>query len=128
MTRVVLDTHAVLWWTLEPARLGRTVAARITHAQHVGVPSIVFWEVSLLVRKGRLALQMPVAEWATKLCSIPRVVSLPLTRGIALLADTLEMHADPADRFIVATALAHSAPLATKDELLRQLRFVETIW
>jgi hypothetical protein len=43
-------------------------------------------------------------------------------------ADELEMHPDPADRFIVATALRHDAPLVTKDRLLRRLRFVKTVW
>jgi PIN domain nuclease of toxin-antitoxin system len=125
---LVLDTHAALWWTLEPARLGRKVASRLAHENRLGIPTIVFWEVSLLVRKGKLELEMGAAEWAHKVCTIPRVAPLPLTLQIALLAETLAMHPDPADRFVVATAMVHDAPLATKDVLLRELRFVPTVW
>lgn len=125
---LVLDTHAVLWWTLEPSRLGTRVAAKLAREDRLGIPTIVFWEVSLLVRKGKLELEMGAAEWAHRVCAIPRVTPLPLTMEIALLADTLAMHPDPADRFVVATAMAHAAPLGTKDALLRELRFVRTLW
>jgi PIN domain nuclease of toxin-antitoxin system len=47
---------------------------------------------------------------------------------IALEADALTMHADPADRFIVATALRLEAPVLTKDRLPRDLRWVKTMW
>ena len=53
---------------------------------------------------------------------------LPLTAEIAVQADELELHSDPADRFIVATALHHDVPLVTKDRHMRALRFVDTIW
>ena len=71
---------------------------------------------------------MPVLEWAAKIQAIPRVDALPLTADIALLADSLNMHADPADRFIVATAIHHGVPIVTKDRLLQPLRIVKTIW
>jgi len=47
---------------------------------------------------------------------------------IALAADELEMHGDPADRFIAATARTARAGLVTKDRLLIEARVVETIW
>jgi PIN domain nuclease of toxin-antitoxin system len=125
---LVLDTHAVVWWSLLPRHLGRRASRVIDEADQLGVPAIVFWEVSLLVRKGKLSLGRPVAEWASLLCSIPRVEPLPLTAAIALRADLLDMHPDPADRFIVATALEHGARLLTKDRLLRGLPFLETLW
>jgi PIN domain nuclease of toxin-antitoxin system len=59
---------------------------------------------------------------------VPRVETLPLTAEIAVQADSLEMHADPADRFIVATALRYSVPLVSKDRLMRSLRFIDTVW
>jgi PIN domain nuclease of toxin-antitoxin system len=125
---VVLDTHAALWWSLNAGQLGKQALAQIASAEQLGIPTIVFWETSLLVRKGKLELDIPVSEWAERVCEIPRVRPLPLSTEIALLADTLNMHADPADRFIVATAIVHGAPLATKDSLLRPLRFVRTVW
>ena len=71
---------------------------------------------------------MTVDQWATKVQAIPRVDALPLTAEIALAADALNMHADPADRFIVATAMHHGVPVVTKDRLLRALRIIKTVW
>jgi PIN domain nuclease of toxin-antitoxin system len=81
-----------------------------------------------LVRKLRLDLGMPIREWAGVILAIPRIEALPLTPEIAVVADALAMHADPVDRFVVATALRYGAPLITKDRALRRLRFVKTIW
>ena len=125
---IVADTHAVLWWTLEPARLGRRAAGAFADADRIGVPTIVFWEVSVLLRRGKIEMQMPIAEWANRLLAIPRVAALPLDANVALRADTLAMHPDPADRFIVATAIELRSRLVTKDAAIRRSRTVETIW
>jgi len=125
---IVLDTHAVVWWTLEPARLGRAAAREIAQAERIGVPAIDFWEVAVLVRKGRLELDVSVADWADRVLAIPKVECLALDDRVALRADALSMHGDPADRFIVATALEHRARLITKDAAVRRLKVVETVW
>jgi PIN domain nuclease of toxin-antitoxin system len=125
---IVLDTHVAVWWTTEPARLGAKAAAAIAATDKIGIPAIVYWEVSLLVRKDRLELEIPASQWAELVQRIPRVESIPLTAEIALLADSLDMHADPADRFIVATARSHGAAVLTKDRLIRRQRIVKTIW
>lgn len=65
---------------------------------------------------------------ATRVCSVPRVHSIALTREIALTADALAMHSDPADRFIAATATTLDAQLVTKDNLLRKLAWQPTHW
>lgn len=92
------------------------------------MPAIVFWETALLVRKRKLDLGLPTGEWADRILAVPRVTPLDLTPEIALEADGLAMHADPADRFIVGTALRAGAPVVTKDPLLRDLRFLKTVW
>lgn len=125
---IVLDTHVAVWWTTEPARLGAKAAAALASADVIGIPAIVYSEVSLLVRKDRLELDIPVSEWADLVQRIPRVESIALTAEIALLADTLDMHPDPADRFIVATARSRGASVLTKDRLIRAQRIVKTIW
>jgi PIN domain nuclease of toxin-antitoxin system len=125
---IVLDTHALLWWVAAPKRLGKAATAAIEDDDAIGVPAIVFWEIALLARLERIALDRPVMDWAEAVLSVPRVTPLALTPSIAVRADSLEMHADPADRFIVATALEHGAKLATKDKALRRLRGVRTVW
>jgi PIN domain nuclease of toxin-antitoxin system len=125
---LVLDTHVLVWWASDSTLLGSRARKAIAGEDKLGVPVIVFWEASLLVRRQRLDLGMPVREWADVILAIPRIEALPLTPEIALMADGLAMHADPADRFVVATALRYGAPLITKDRAMRRLRFVKMIW
>lgn len=128
MATVILDTHTLVWWVQSPELLGPQASRTIETATRLAVPTISFWEISLLVRKRRLDLDMPVASWVEDVCAIDRIAPIPLSVRIAVIADALVMHPDPADRFIVATAAQEGAPLVTRDELLRNLSFVETIW
>jgi PIN domain nuclease of toxin-antitoxin system len=102
----------------------------VDDADRIVIPAITFWEVALLVRKGRLALRggRSAGEWTGEVLSIPRVQAAALTPEIAVAADALQMHSDPADRFIAATAIQLEAPLITKDRLLRDLPWLKTIW
>lgn len=125
---IVLDTHALVWWLEEGDRLSRAARRAIEEADRVLVPAIVFWEVALLARHGRIELGRPVAEWVRLVLSLSRVEVAPFTPELAVGSVELEMHADPADRFIACTALAHGAPLVTKDRHLRKLRGLRTVW
>ncbi len=125
---VVLDTHTLLWWISAPKSLSKRAAAAIADAETIGVPTIVFWELALLTRRKRISLDRPVTQWVDAVLSVPRMTALPLSAQIAVRADGLDMHSDPADRFIVATAIEHQATLVTKDKLLRRLRSAESVW
>ena len=84
----------------------------------LAISAISFWEMALLVAKGRLrSLKDPVEQ--RRLMMSAGVRELPLTGDIALRAVELEnLHGDPADRFIAATAIVHDATLLTADESL----------
>ena len=127
---ITLDTHAAVWWTQSPEHLSPPAADAIRGADRILIPAIVFWEVSLLVRRERLRLNdgRPVGAWTRQVLAIPRVEEVPLTAGVALAADAAEMHPDPADRFIATTAHQLDAPLVTKDRLLRALPWLATTW
>ncbi|HEY4185244.1 MAG TPA: type II toxin-antitoxin system VapC family toxin [Polyangia bacterium] len=125
---IALDTHALLWWTLDPKQLSRRAQRTIDESDRLGVPTIVFWEVALLARRKRIALPMSVREWTRSVLSHSRVESLPLTAEIAVEAEELAMHADPADRFIVATARRHGCSLVTKDVLIHKAGLAAVVW
>ena len=127
---ITLDTHAAVWWTQTPEHLSTSAAEAIRRADRILIPAIVFWEVSLLVRKERPRLNdnQRVGAWAQQILAIPRVQEVPLTARIAIAADAADMHPDPADRFIAATAHQLDAPLVTKDRLLCDLPWLATTW
>lgn len=79
--------------------------------------ALSFREIALLVAKGRLRTVTPATELRPLLLDAG-VVELALTGDIALHSALLDLHGDPADRFIAATAIAHRATLVTADERL----------
>jgi PIN domain nuclease of toxin-antitoxin system len=127
---IVLDTHAWVWLVAKPERLGKQAMRAIRKATRLGVPAICVWEVAVKARSKRLRLDRPCDVWVeAALNDDPRIEVLPLLPSIALGAAELSWeHADPADRFIVATARVHDAPLVTADEAIRASKLVPTLW
>jgi PIN domain nuclease of toxin-antitoxin system len=118
---ILLDTHAAVWFANDDARLGRQSLAMAEAAlaeDMLAISAISFWEIALLVSKDRLELHAAAGELRKELLAAG-VTELPLTGDIAIAAVELaDLHGDPADRFIVATAIAHNATLMTADAAL----------
>ncbi|WP_018008912.1 type II toxin-antitoxin system VapC family toxin [Cupriavidus neocaledonicus] len=130
---IVLDTHALLWWTAGSAELSgaaRTAIARELAEGDIVVSAISAWEVAMLVERGRLVLTMDVDAWLATVAKIDVVRFLPVDAGIAVKSVNLpgDFHKDPADRMIVTTARMLAAPLVTRDEKIRAYPHVRTIW
>ena len=124
---VLLDTHAAIWLATDDASLGkrsRALAKEALAASRLAVASISFWEIAMLIAKGRLQALMPPGDLRARLLDTG-VAELPLTGEIALLAANLEeLPGDPADRFIAASAIVHKATLVTADERLLDWKHV----
>ncbi len=117
----LLDTHVLVWLDEASSRLGATAINQIDSAFQSGevtISAISFWEVSMLVRKGRIRLDMDLAIWRSDFLE-QGLIEIPVTGEIAVRAAGFEnFHGDPADRLIAATALQCSATLLTADERL----------
>lgn len=122
---ILLDTHAAIWITTNNEALGRQSRALAEHAlaeKKLVVSAIGFWEIALLVAKRRFAIWKSANILRDELLG-SGVIELPLTGDIAILAVELQnLHGDPADRFIAATAIAHDATLVTADQRLLRWR------
>ena len=106
---LLLDTNALLWLRRGDSRLGRVARREIERAwqsDELAVSAISFWEVGMLVDKGRIRLADDVRAWRRDHLE-QGMVEIPLDGETAIRAVQLTgFHADPADRLIVATALA----------------------
>jgi PIN domain nuclease of toxin-antitoxin system len=121
---IVLDTHVVIWLATDDKAVGRQTRAMYEQAlktDDLAVSAITFWELAMLVVKGRLAAETSPAQYRALILDAG-ARELPLTGEIAVAAAELDLHGDPADRFIVATALRHSATLVTADKALLRWR------
>ncbi|HEX2060613.1 MAG TPA: type II toxin-antitoxin system VapC family toxin, partial [Thermoanaerobaculia bacterium] len=96
----------------------------------VALSPLTFWELAMLARKGRIALDAPPQVWLRDALDRSGTVTLDLSLEIATLAGTLpnDQMRDPADRIIAATAIHHRIALVTKDERIRESGVVPTIW
>ena len=78
--------------------------------------TVTFWEVATLRRKGRLQLAQDAQAYRKELISLG-LVELTLGGQAAAMAGAIDdLHGDPADRIIVATAVLADLPLLTADE------------
>jgi PIN domain nuclease of toxin-antitoxin system len=127
---IVLDTHVWVWWLAKPQRMAKKCARTIERASRIGVPSICAWEVAMKAHTGRLKFDRPYDIWIEEaLTQDSRIELLPLLPRIAIEAVQLSWdHPDPADRFIVATARVHGAPLMTSDARMHDSRLVCCVW
>ncbi len=117
---ILLDTHVLIWLTMEPTRIGRNAAEVIrgeTSASSVLFSPISTWEASMLVDKGKLDLGSPMRVWVRRLLAMAGVTIANLTPEIGSEAGELlpPIHGDPADRILIATARALGCPLVTAD-------------
>jgi PIN domain nuclease of toxin-antitoxin system len=127
---IVLDTHALIWILQGGPTLGRRAAAlanRALAADHLWTSAVVFWELSLLVQRNRLRLDVSPDEFRVRVldCGIQEAA---LSGDIAIAAARLGASVkDPADCFIAATALAQHGKVMTADARLLATGVVEVI-
>ena len=131
---IALDTHALVWYAAEPARIPakarRLLEAAVRSKEHIAVSSVSVWEIAMLVARGRLELTIDADTWIARVQELPFLAFHPVDNAIALRAVNLSAfpHRDPADRMIVSTALGLNATLVTADRQLRAYRALETVW
>lgn len=116
---ILLDTHIWVNWIIKGnSSLSPSVVNAMQQANCMAVSAISCFEVSLLVKRGKLELPCSVDQWLLEALGNSGVDSLPVTCLIADRAVTLpDVHRDPADRIIIATALIHDIKLASMDSV-----------
>ncbi len=124
---LLLDTHIWLWSVLEPERLGKHALRELKAAgNELWLSPVSTWEALLLHTKGKIHLGKDPAQWIERASGNFR--EAPLTHEIAIAAHGLRLlHADPADRFLAATAKVLGLTLVTADKKLLGLGEIATL-
>ncbi len=120
--RLLLDTHVWVWSRLDRSRLGRRTAAALESPENaLWLSPISVWELAILVEKGRISLNLPVAAWVDEAMERMPLRQAPFTYEIALTSRAVDLpHQDPADRFLAATAKVMGLTLVTADAQLAE--------
>ena len=128
---ILLDTHALLWWALDPGQLSDTARSACDRMETEGgfASSISIWEIAVKVKRGKLELGISTEELARRIADASAVELLSVdwptwVRAVELPWD----HRDPADRVIVATAQLRGLPILTKDALLHAFAGASCLW
>ncbi len=129
----VTDTHPLVFWSSNRRRRLGNRARRILQETEQGkhsiiVPIVVLEEISRLVERRIVRLDVPFRRWAEELERSPNFQVQPYTLEVLLESVSLAAIRDPADRAIVATARQLRCPLITVDELIRDGDWVDTVW
>ena len=132
--RYIVDTHALIWWTIRSSKLSAAAAQVLDDPQSdLCVPAIVLAEIAWMA-ENKPKVRLPPADVAVRqIWSDPRVAILPLdaetVQTTTLLSSIGEMH----DRQIVATAMnlaasGHSVTLLTNDRNIAASGLVPVLW
>jgi len=125
---IVLDTSALIFWTLDPQRLSPKAKQVIEQADRILISSISIWEIALKVKHQKLDIPLSMNEYVDRLRQLGSLEILAV--DIQTWLDNVDLlwdHRDPADRTIVALAARNNCPLITSDEKIANF-FAETIW
>ena len=130
--RIVLDTHILVYWCVEPERLSapQQHAIRTIHSDNPAiVADISLWEISALQSAGRLLLDIPLLQWLSKAMAPPLVRVAEMTSNVADEVARIDgwKNRDPAERLIVATARVFGASLLTNDSMIRSAGLVTVV-
>ena len=127
MRRVLCDTCTLIWLATGDAKLSRKARIAIHEAELLCFSSISIWEIARKVKAGELEIPVSPAVFTNMLVKQYSMKELPLDNAVMLRSSALpEIHKDPADRFIIATALLNDCVVVTGDRRFQEYG-VETI-
>ena len=128
---VVLDTCALIWWSLDPDKLSQTAKNACTEmelAKNGLVPSICIWEIAIKIKNNKLDLGVNLDKYVAALKKSDVVTIVPINEDIWLKSVSLDWsHRDPADRVIVALAEIEQAAIVTRDRKIIDY-YSQVIW
>ena len=127
--KILLDTHAFLWWITDDQKLSSRAREVISDAENeLFFSAASGWEISIKVQLGRLKLPEEPERFIPEQLRMNFIRSLPIQMRHALFVSTLpNHHRDPFDRMLVAQAQLEEMSILSADLQISRYQ-VELIW
>ena len=118
--RYLLDTHALLWYTLgDPKMSGAATALIVDPANEILISPACYWEIAIKVSIGKLSLHQPYEDFMDDCLNKYGFAILPVEpKHTARVIGLPFHHKDPFDRLLVAQALVENIPIISNDPAL----------
>lgn len=116
--RLLLDTHALLWYTLSDPRLSVMAKTLILDASNeILFSPASYWEIAIKIRIGKLALNQTYDDFIDVCLNQYGFVILPVEPKHTAVLTTLPLHhRDPFDRLIIAQAMVEDISVVSSDD------------
>lgn len=129
---IVADTHSWIYYLSENPALSPLARRRLDaerETSEILVSTISIWEFLLLTERSRLELRQSPQAWLQACDSLPFLRYIPIDAAVVVESRNLpKIHADPADRFILATAKLLNVPVVSKDERFKLYPDISVVW
>lgn len=111
--RLLLDTHAALWWLSDAPQFSDRAAQQLVDERHeVLLSAVVIWEVAIKRGLGKLRAPADLADRLLGAGAQALPITLPHAAAVEQLA---QHHRDPFDRLLIAQAMLEDAAIVTAD-------------
>jgi PIN domain nuclease of toxin-antitoxin system len=127
--KVLLDTHAFIWWVNNDPQLSQTARATIADPDNTILFSVVnAWEIIIKQGTGKLTLPEPAETYIPSRIAANQFVTLPINLShILQVASLPDLHRDPFDRLLIAQSQTEQIPIVSIDRYVVQYP-VNVIW
>ena len=127
--RLLLDTHAFLWWIADDARLSKRARSAIaTRRDECFVSIASCWEIAIKVSLEKLKLEAPVDRFIPEQLGVNSFSLLPIEFAhVARVARLPFHHRDPFDRLLAAQGLIDDLTVVSADPIFRRYG-VKRVW
>lgn len=127
--RLLLDTHAFIWWDSDPGQLSERVLALCSDPSTTLLLSVAsVWEMQIKQQIGKLRLHLPLADLVASQQQTNGLELVPIQLDHVLALDNLPLHhKDPFDRLLISQAQVEDAVLVSGDAVFAQYS-VKLFW
>lgn len=118
--KLLLDTHAFLWFVTSDPQLSETALDLIAEpTNEILISPASYWEIAIKVSLGKYPLSVPFEKFFQEGIDGSDMAILPIVvRHAAVLASLPMHHKDPFDRMIVSQGIAEQIPIVSADAAL----------